>query len=99
MSIRGLSCITEILNGRRANTGDTALRLGLAVKRSPGCRPGQAGGGPLSMVSLSAPRPVTGAFRKMGTEGRRAGCRGSYQEDEDPLGDVQQRRPPNLAES
>ena len=30
MSIRGLSCITEILNGRRANTGDTALRLGLA---------------------------------------------------------------------
>ena len=30
MSIRGLCCITEILNGRRAITGDTALRLGLA---------------------------------------------------------------------
>ena len=29
MSIRGLSCITEILNGRRAITGDTALRLGV----------------------------------------------------------------------
>ena len=27
MSIRGLCCITEILNGRRAITGDTALRL------------------------------------------------------------------------
>ena len=40
-----------------------------------------------------------GASRKMGTGSRRAGCRGSNQEDEDPLGDVQQGRPPNLAES
>ena len=35
---------------------------------------------------------------KMGTEGRRAGRRGSHQEDEDPLGDVQRRCPPNLVE-
>ena len=73
---------------------NTTIELALAR-----CRPGQARGGTSSMVPSPAPQPIASASRKMGAEGRCAGRRGPHQEDEDSLGNVQQRSSPDLAES